>query len=113
MKTKKRKIAVVCAIDITLKILLLAQIKSARQEGYIVHGICAKGPNFNLLQNNNIIMYPVTIKRSISPMSDLIALWQMYRYFKREKIDIVHTHTPKCSLLLFLAHQNRAGPVLK
>ncbi len=65
----------------------------------LVHGICTQGPNLDFLQNSNIIMYPVTLKRSISPLRDLMALWKMYRYFKNEKIDIVHTHTPKCSLL--------------
>jgi glycosyltransferase involved in cell wall biosynthesis len=112
MKANTKKLAIVCAIDITLKILLLAQIKSAQKEGYIIHGICTKGPSLNFLQKNNIKMYPVTIKRSISPLSDLIALWKMYRYFKSESIDIVHTHTPKCSLLGQLAAKLAGVPII-
>lgn len=112
METNQKKIAVVCAIDITLKILLLAQIKAAQKEGYIVHGICTEGPNTSFLLNNNIKVHPVTIKRSISPLSDLVALWKMYRYFKNERIDIVHTHTPKCSLLGQLAAKLAGVPII-
>lgn len=94
-----KKLAVISAVDMTFKILLIAQIKAAQKAGYEVHGVCSEGPNSDSLRQQGIKMYPVKIKRSISPFSDLIALWKMYCYFKREKIDIVHTHTPKCSLL--------------
>jgi glycosyltransferase involved in cell wall biosynthesis len=97
------KLCIVTAIDATIYILLLAQIKAAQEKGFIVHGICAKGENFEKLQAGGIKMHPVAVKRRISPFSDLKTLWQMYRYFRSEKIDIVHTHTPKCSLLGQLA----------
>lgn len=92
--------------------LVFAQLKAAQRKDFIVHGICTKGSNYQKLIDNGIIMHPVTIKRKISPFSDLKALWQMYRYFKREKIDIVHTHTPKCSLLGQLAAKFAAVPVI-
>jgi len=94
---------VVSAIDITFKVLLIAQIKAAQEAGYEVHGICSKGPNFDFLTEQGIKMYPVKIKRAISPFSDIKALWQIYKYLRKEKIDIVHTHTPKPSLLGQLA----------
>ena len=111
-KLKPVRVAVVSAVDFTIKILLSAQIETMIKEGFIVHGICTKGPNFRTLQDKGISMFPVTIKRSISPFSDILALWKMYRYFKREKIDIVHTHTPKCSLLGQLAAKLAGVPVI-
>ncbi len=99
----KNKLAVISAIDITLKVLLLAQIKAAQKAGYKVYGVCSKGPNFDFLKEQEIEMFPVKIKRSISPFCDLAALWQIYQFLKREKIDIVHTHTPKVSLIGQLA----------
>lgn len=111
-KISKFKLAVVTAIDTTMSGLVFAQLKAAQKEGLIVHGICTKGDNYQKLINNGIIMYTVTIKRKISPFSDLKALWQMYRYFRSEKITIVHTHTPKCSLLGQLAAKFARVPII-
>ncbi len=111
-KVNKVKLAAVTAIDTTMSGLIFAQLKAAQKEGFIIHGICTKGDNYQKLINNGIIMYPVTIKRKISPFSDLKALWQMYRYFKREKITIVHTHTPKCTLLGQLAAKFAGVPII-
>jgi len=106
------KIAVISAIDTTMVSLLLAQITSAQDMGFEVHGLCSKGPNFEKLSSRGIIMHAITITRRISPIKDLTALWNLYRYFKREKIDIVHTHTPKCSLLGQLAAKLAGVPIV-
>ncbi len=105
------KLAVVSAIDITLKILVIAQIKAAQKQGFEVYGICSEGPNFDMLRDQGIKMHPIRIKRSISPLSDLKSLWQMYRYFKKEKIDIVHAHTPKVVLLAPIAAKLARVPI--
>lgn len=108
----KKRLAIVTAIGGTIKGLLLAQVEAALRAGYEVHGICTKGPYSKFLTDRGMIMYPVTIKRKISPFSDLLAFWKMYKYFKSEKIDIVHTHTPKCSLWGQLAAKLAGVPVV-
>ncbi|MBL7081157.1 MAG: glycosyltransferase [Candidatus Omnitrophica bacterium] len=39
------------------------------------------------------------LERPINPLRDLIALGQIYRFIKRNKIDIVHTHSSKAGIL--------------
>ncbi len=107
-----KRLCVVTAADLTMSSLIFAQLKAAQNSGYVVHGICTRGDYFGRLVSAGIKMHPVTIKRKISPLSDLRAMWQMYRYFKVEKIDIVHTHTPKCSLLGQLAAKLAGVPVI-
>jgi glycosyltransferase involved in cell wall biosynthesis len=41
--------------------------------------------------------------RQITPFTDLKSLWQLYRFFRKEKPGIVHSHTPKAGLLAMLA----------
>jgi len=43
------------------------------------------------------------MKRRISPLSDLPALWRLWRIVRRYRPDIVHAHTPKAGLLGMLA----------
>jgi UDP-N-acetylglucosamine:LPS N-acetylglucosamine transferase len=37
------------------------------------------------------------------PFRDLYCLWLLFRLFKKEKPDIVHSHTPKAGLLSMIA----------
>ena len=46
---------------------------------------------------------PVELTRQITLSKDLKALWILYRYFRKKKPDIVHTHTPKAGFIGMLA----------
>lgn len=39
------------------------------------------------------------LERKISPVKDILALWKIYLIMRREKPDIVHTHTAKAGAL--------------
>lgn len=59
----------------------------------------------NLIESSEkfkTIMIPA-MGRSINPFKDLVALWKLYRIFKEEKYDIVHTHSSKAGILGRLA----------
>jgi len=43
------------------------------------------------------------LKRNIDPAKDVVTLIQMYRLFRKERFDIVHTHTAKAGALGRLA----------
>lgn len=47
--------------------------------------------------------HSISIHRRISPFKDLISLWKIYRVFRREKPDMIHSMTPKAGLLCMLA----------
>ncbi len=105
-------LATVAAVDLTIKNLLLAQLKAAQKAGFITYGLCSRGNCFDFLQSQQIIMHPIEIRRKISPFADLKTLFSLYRFFKKNKISIVHTHTPKCSLLGQLAAKLAGVPVI-
>lgn len=46
---------------------------------------------------------PVGMERKISPLRDLIALFELYRLFRRERFDLVVSVVPKAGLLGMLA----------
>lgn len=41
----------------------------------------------------------IELSRNIAPVRDLLALWQLWRLFRRERPDVVHSLTPKAGLL--------------
>ncbi|RKY29328.1 MAG: hypothetical protein DRP74_08955 [Candidatus Omnitrophota bacterium] len=39
------------------------------------------------------------LERPISPLKDFLVLWQIYRFIKKNRIEIVHTHSSKAGIL--------------
>ena len=52
------------------------------------------------------------LSRSISPIRDLLAIWRAYRIIKRERPDVVHTHTAKAGLVGRVAAWLAGVPVI-
>lgn len=53
----------------------------------------------------------VPMRRHISPLHDLVSLWQLFWLFRREKPDMVHSITPKAGLLSMLAAKLAGVPI--
>ena len=54
-------------------------------------------------KDNNIKTKHIALTRQITPLQDLKTLWQLYRFLKKEKPQIVHSHTPKAGIIGMLA----------
>ena len=72
----------------------------------LVAGIVSKGEGDMVYYAYEHGVNPIIVhelSRSINPLKDLKALWVIYGIIKREKPDIVHTHTAKAGFLGRLA----------
>ncbi len=49
--------------------------------------------------------------RRITPIRDLVALFRMQRYLRAYRPDVVHTHSPKASLITLMAARATRVPV--
>lgn len=54
----------------------------------------------------------VPMSRSIHPIRDARSIWQMYKLLRRERFDIVHTHTAKAGLIGRIAARLARVPVV-
>ncbi|GFZ85297.1 glycosyl transferase [Aquaticitalea lipolytica] len=71
---------------------------------YKVIGISSSGKELEEVKNDEgIETYIVEMTRSITPIKDLKAAYKLYKFFKKEKPFIVHTHTPKAGTVGMLA----------
>jgi glycosyltransferase involved in cell wall biosynthesis len=93
------RVAHVAAVDMTLRYLLLNQMRSIQAAGYDVMGISAPGPDVPAVEETGVRHVPLPVTRRFAPLADLAALWRLYRIFRRDRFTIVHTHTPKGGLL--------------
>jgi len=92
--------------------MLKPQIQKLKEAGYDVCAMCVPGVYEKALNDAGIKIVPVDIRRSMTPFQDLKSLWQLYRNFKIGKYDIVHTHTPKVSLLGQMAAWFAGVPII-
>ncbi|MFH1968252.1 MAG: glycosyltransferase [bacterium] len=106
------KICYVASVDITFKFILLNHLKFLKKEGYDVFAVCSSGKWLKDIENEGIKIKTIEIKRKISPIFDIIAFLKLYFYFKKEKFDIVHTHTPKPGFLGQIAAKLAGIPII-
>jgi glycosyltransferase involved in cell wall biosynthesis len=100
----KNKLIRITTIPMALKFLLPGQMKFMQANGFDVLMISADGIERNsVMENEGCPHTIVPMTRKITPFKDLNCLWQLIKIFKKEKPDIVHTHTPKAGLLGMLA----------
>ena len=75
---------------------------AALQKEYKVYYVCNE-PDVNNIKVPHDGYHCVNIQRQISLVQDFKALWYLYRYFRTEKFDAVHSVTPKAGLLTSIA----------
>jgi glycosyltransferase involved in cell wall biosynthesis len=87
-----------------LKVLLRGQMKFMKESGFEVIMVSADGTELQeVIEYEDCPHRLVPMTRKITPVADLQSLWKLYRLFKKEQPDIVHSHTPKAGLLAMLA----------
>ncbi len=106
------KVVHVATVDMSLRYMLLNQMLSLQQAGYVVSGISAPGPEVPIVQAAGIRYIPVPMTRTFTPLADLAALLRLYGVMRREQFTIVHTHTPKAGLLGQLAARLARTPII-
>lgn len=107
------KVAHVTTIDMSLRYLLLNQLRSIQDAGYTITGISSPGPDVPAVEAAGIHHIPVDLNRNpFTPLQDLRALWQLYHIFRRERFTIVHTHNPKPGFFGQLAARAAGVPII-
>src|SRR5207245_922402 len=89
-----------------------------RARGYEVGSACsvedtADGPGLSATREAaGCPLYPVAIPRTIRPLADLRAVWQLYRLIRRLRPAIVHTQTSKAGVIGRVAARLAGTPII-
>src|SRR5690348_443379 len=99
-----KKLIRITTIPMALHVLLPGQMKFMSENGFKVIMISADGENLDkVIENEKCQHIIVPMTRKITPWQDLLCLFQLIKIFRKEKPDIVHSHTPKAGLLGMMA----------
>lgn len=98
-----KKIIRITTVPISLEKLLEKQL-TFMSEQYEVIAISSEKDRLEKFgEENGVRTYFIELTRQITILKDLKALWKMYRFLKKEKPFIVHSHTPKAGTIGMLA----------
>lgn len=98
------KIVRITTVPQSLRGLLRGQLKFMSENGFDVIGVSSPGDALNeVTVNEGVRVKAITMTRKISIFHDLKSLYKLYVFLKREKPELVHTHTPKAGTLGMLA----------
>ena len=99
-------------VPISLHKLLQGQPQYMMQNGIEVVLASAEGKEIpEIEKTTGLKVHTLPLTRKISPLTDLKALWHTYKLIKKEKPDIVHTHTPKAGIVGMLAAKLAGVPI--
>jgi glycosyltransferase involved in cell wall biosynthesis len=80
----------------SLRFLVLAQLRAVRDAGGVAIGISAPGPWVEALEAEGIRHVALTSStRSMDLSADVRAARELWRIVRREHVDVLHTHNPK------------------
>ena len=96
-----KKICFITAIPGTAHAFLRSHMEALRED-YKVYYVCNEPDESKVLVPRDGYKC-VDIHRNISLVNDLKSVWTLYKYFKSEKFDVVHSVTPKAGLLTAIA----------
>ncbi len=106
------KLLRITTVPISLQKLLQGQPQYMMQNGIEVVLASAEGKEIpEIEKTTGLKVHTLPLTRKISPFTDLRAVWYTYKLIKKEKPDIVHTHTPKAGLVGMLAAKLAGVPI--
>jgi glycosyltransferase involved in cell wall biosynthesis len=106
-----KKLIRITTIPLSLEKLLEGQLSYMNQY-YEVTAVAAEKERLEKYgEKNKVNTFWVEMTRAITPVQDIKAVWKLYKFFKKENPEIVHTHTPKAGIVGMLAAKLAGVPL--
>ena len=107
----KSKLVRITTVPISFEKLLEGQL-GFMSEYYDVTAISSQCDLLeDFARKEGVASFCLPLTRKITPLRDLNALYKLYRFLKKEKPLIVHTHTPKAGIVGMLAAKFAKVPI--
>ncbi|MBU8883057.1 glycosyltransferase family 4 protein [Kaistella sp. DKR-2] len=101
----------IATVPISLNILLNGQLRFLNRY-FEVTAVSGSGTDLeSVADREGVKTHSLRIKRKISIIEDIVSLFKLYFYFRKEKPLIIHSITPKAGLLSMIAGKWAGVPI--
>uniref|UniRef100_Q47GK3 Glycosyl transferase, group 1 n=1 Tax=Dechloromonas aromatica (strain RCB) TaxID=159087 RepID=Q47GK3_DECAR len=97
------RVCQLCAVDFTLKHFLLPLIDGMQNHGWEVTAVCSDGPEIPGLRARGYTVDTIPISRSLNVFRHAVSVVRLAAYFRQQRFDILHVHTPVAALVARMA----------
>jgi len=97
------RVCQLCAVDFTLKHFLLPLIDGMQSHGWKVTAVSSDGPEIPGLQARGYTVDTIPIARSLNVFKHAVSVVRLAFYFRQQRFDILHVHTPVAALVARVA----------
>ena len=97
---KKIRYLRITTVPMSLSFLLEGQPQFLKNKGFEVHLASTGNCPTELIQ---FPFHSIPLSRSINPLKDFQAIWQLTSVLKKNDIEIIHSHTPKAGLIAMIS----------
>ena len=111
LTSRKPKIIRISTVPISLNVFCKGLLQDLTND-YEIVAVSSPGADLEEVEvREKVRTIAVPMRRHISPLHDLVSLWQLFWLFRREKPDMVHSITPKAGLLSMIAGKLAGVPI--
>ncbi len=95
-----KKVLHVLSVSFSIKYFIGNQFIYFKTKGVEFHVACSYSDELmKLSEEYGFTAFPIPIKRAIDPLEDIKSIYKLTQYIKKEKFDIVITHSPKGGMI--------------
>lgn len=98
-----QKLIEIAAVDMTIYKFVLPLMNELKKNGFEISVATNNLLYTDKIKENGYDVHKINFTRSLSPIKNLIALFQLIHLLKKEKPDFVHVHTPIASVIARIA----------
>lgn len=108
----KPRIVELCAVDFSIWHMLKRLCFQLQKQGFQVSTAASPGKYTPQIVESGIEFFPLQIQRNLNVFSHIKSLWTIRRFVLKNRINIVHVHTPIASLLARAAMLGMKRPII-
>jgi glycosyltransferase involved in cell wall biosynthesis len=97
------RLCVVTTVGMSIQVLYRGRLEYFGAHGFDITCVCAPSELDDAIRARSVRLHTAPLTRSINPWCDLRAVWNLYRFFRRERFDLIEIGTPKAALVAALA----------